>query len=282
MSCRLRAVELDDPAVLADALGHVLVGRQDHDPLDRRVVGPARGGRAQRVVGLPLDHRPDDDARAPAARPRPARTGRAARADAGAGLVARPALVAPRLDDVVGGAAEVGDAVLAEQLERRSRRRRPSRSTGLPVGSQRAAAAARSGRGTARRSRRAGGPASVGQSARPAPAGSSASVGRRPRRRPSDGRAALASRSSAAQRRADDPGRVAGTARHDRRRGSRAASRYLSIDLADAAAEDDQVRPEVELEPRQVLVELRAPSLPAQPAPLARRAADAASRRPCR
>ena len=31
------------------------------------------------------------------------------------GLVAREPLVAPRADDVVGGAAEVGDAVLAEQ-----------------------------------------------------------------------------------------------------------------------------------------------------------------------
>ena len=75
------------------------------------------------------------------------------------GLVARVQVVAERADDPVRGAADVGRALVAEQVEQLldearhagQRDRRPGRG---PAG------AARSGPGTARRSRRRGGPAS--------------------------------------------------------------------------------------------------------------------------
>ena len=55
------AVHLHD-AVVADALRQVLVGCPDADFLDALVCGgDPRGGR-ERVVGLELDHRPNDDA----------------------------------------------------------------------------------------------------------------------------------------------------------------------------------------------------------------------------
>ena len=68
--------------------------------------GDARG-RGERVVGLQLDHRPDEHAHGRQALLERLEL-RAQRAvDAGAGLVARPEVVAERLDDVVGRDADV-------------------------------------------------------------------------------------------------------------------------------------------------------------------------------
>ena len=75
-------VEADD-ARAAHALGQVLVGRADHDLLDAGVVARQRAAAGgQRVVGLELDHRPDDDAeraRPPARRAGTAPSARRAR-----------------------------------------------------------------------------------------------------------------------------------------------------------------------------------------------------------
>ena len=91
--------------------------------------------------------------------------GQQLRGHAGLGLVARVALVAPGADDVVGGAAEVRDAVLAQQREHRLHDAQ-GRGHGSSLG-VRHGAGGRSARGTARRSRRGGGPARrrVGRSA---------------------------------------------------------------------------------------------------------------------
>ena len=55
------AVQLHD-ARAPDRLRQVLVGRADHDALDARVARGERGARRQRIIGLELHHRPDDDA----------------------------------------------------------------------------------------------------------------------------------------------------------------------------------------------------------------------------
>ena len=146
-----------DAAVLADALRHVLVRRQDHHPLDAGIVGPARGRGGQRVVGLELDHRPDDAADGPQRvldeRELRQQLGR----HAGLGLVAGEPLVAPRADHVVRGAAEVRDAVLAEQRQDAlDHAQRAADRLALGI---RRAAGARNGHGRARRWRRGGGSA---------------------------------------------------------------------------------------------------------------------------
>ena len=81
----------------------------------RSTRGSARAtarGRGERVVGLELDHRPHGDAE----RPQRVLEHRELREQlgrhAGAGLVARPEVVAERLDHVVGGDAHVGRALL--------------------------------------------------------------------------------------------------------------------------------------------------------------------------
>ena len=105
------AIHLHHP-VARDALGQVLVVGPDADLLDARVLrGDPRGG-GQRVVGLELDHRPHRDAHRgerlfQGMELRPERA-----IDAFAGLVVGPELVPERLDDVIGGDAEVGGALL--------------------------------------------------------------------------------------------------------------------------------------------------------------------------
>ena len=111
------AVAEHDPVVV-DELGHVLVGRADQDPLDRRVGREPAGRGGDRVVGLELDHRPEHDARAP--RSPASAIGNWASSSGGMParrLVAREQVVAERLDDPVGRAADVGRALLAQQVE---------------------------------------------------------------------------------------------------------------------------------------------------------------------
>ncbi len=95
-----------------------------------------RGGR-QGVVGLELDHGPDDHPEGLEGLLQQGELGQELRRHAGLGLVAGVALVAPGADDMVGGAAEVRDAVLAQQRQDRSRRRpgwRPRASLGARMG----------------------------------------------------------------------------------------------------------------------------------------------------
>ena len=58
---RRPAIQLDD-ARAAHALREVLVRRADDHALDARVARRRQRRRGQRIVGLELDHRPDDDA----------------------------------------------------------------------------------------------------------------------------------------------------------------------------------------------------------------------------
>ena len=108
----------DADAVVANALRQVLVGRPDADVLDRCVFGSDACRRGECIVSLELDHRPGDHAHRDQRllermELRPQR-----RLDALPGLVARPELVAERLDHVVGGNADVGRALL-DHLEHR-------------------------------------------------------------------------------------------------------------------------------------------------------------------
>ena len=73
--------------------------------------GDPRGGR-ERVVRLELDHRPHDDAHRGQRLFERMELREQRRLDALAGLVARPEVVAERLDDVIGRDADVRRALL--------------------------------------------------------------------------------------------------------------------------------------------------------------------------
>ena len=103
------AIELDDP-IAAHALRQVLVRRAHDHLLDPRVGRGHLGRRAQRVVGLELDHGPDDHPEGAERVLQRLELGVEHRVDALARLVVRPERVPERFDDVVGGHAEVGRA----------------------------------------------------------------------------------------------------------------------------------------------------------------------------
>ena len=111
------AIHLHD-AIAHDALREILVGRPDADLLDARIGGREMRRRGQRVVGLELDHRPRDDAHGDErlferVKLRPQRG-----LDAFARFVAGPQIVAERLDDVIGGNADVRDAAFEHLHDR--------------------------------------------------------------------------------------------------------------------------------------------------------------------
>ena len=109
--CAASAIHLHD-AIADDALREILVRRPDAHLLDPRVLRREMRGRRERIVGLELDHRPRRHAHRrerlfERVELRPQR-----RLDAFAGLVAGPEIVAERLDDVIGGHADVRRPVL--------------------------------------------------------------------------------------------------------------------------------------------------------------------------
>jgi hypothetical protein len=106
----------DDP-IVDDALGHVLVGGADDDLLHRRISPEPGGGRADRVVGLELDHRPEDDAERLDRRLGDRELGEECRIHAGRRLVAREQVVPERLDDPIRGGGDVGRPFFPEQVE---------------------------------------------------------------------------------------------------------------------------------------------------------------------
>ena len=79
--------------------------------------GDARG-RGERVVGLELDHRPHGDAHRGERLLERLELRQQRRVDALPGLVARPQVVAERLDHVVGGDADVRRARLEHLQDR--------------------------------------------------------------------------------------------------------------------------------------------------------------------
>ena len=157
MISSLAPVVLHDPGA-AHALAEVLVGGDDQHLLDAFVGVGHGGGGAERVVGLVLDHRPHGEAASPSRAP-PSRGiwAQQLRGHAGAGLVARPEIVAETLDDVVARHADVGGAVV-HQLRASSATTPAAR--GVRAASRRDGRPDRSAGGTARRCRRPGGPAS--------------------------------------------------------------------------------------------------------------------------
>ena len=113
----LATVELDHP-LAADALPQVLVRRADHHLLDAIVGRGHLGRRAERVVGLVLDHGPGGDTHRHQRVLEDRGLVQELRRHALARLVARPQVVAEALDDVVRRHADVGGALLQE-LQRR-------------------------------------------------------------------------------------------------------------------------------------------------------------------
>ncbi len=102
-------IELDD-AVAPHALRQVLVRRAHDDLIGARIGGGHDRGRGQRVVGLELDHGPDDHAERAQRLLHRLELGVEQRVQALARLVARPERVAKRFDDVVRGHAQMRDA----------------------------------------------------------------------------------------------------------------------------------------------------------------------------
>ena len=111
------AVELDD-AMADDALGEVLVGGADQHLVDATVVRRHRRRRREGVVGLELDHRPDPNAEGLEGLLEQGELGPELRSHLGTRLVAGPQVVAKRLDDVIGGDPDVGDALGEERRHR--------------------------------------------------------------------------------------------------------------------------------------------------------------------
>jgi hypothetical protein len=110
-------IELDDPGA-ADALRQVLVRRAHDDLVDTPVALGHRRRRGQRVVGLELDHRPDDHAERPQRVFQRLELRAKQRIDPLAGLVAGPERIAKGLDDVIGGHAHMRGPALEHAKDR--------------------------------------------------------------------------------------------------------------------------------------------------------------------
>ena len=104
------SVKTDHPAVL-DHLSQVLVRRADDNLLDTSGLTPLMRSRSDSVVGLELDHRPDDKPQRRSGPLRQIELGHQVLGDAGAGLIPAEQVVPEGLDDVVEGAGDVGDVV---------------------------------------------------------------------------------------------------------------------------------------------------------------------------
>ena len=115
--CAASAIDLDD-AIADDALREILVRRPDAHLLDLRIVRRQMRGRRERVVGLELDHRPRRTPIAASASSSGWNCAQQRRIDAFAGLVAGPEIVAERLDDVIGGDADVRRAFFEHLRDR--------------------------------------------------------------------------------------------------------------------------------------------------------------------
>ena len=93
-------------------LREVLVGRADHHLFDPRIRRGPHRRRGQRIIRLVLDHRPHPHAERRERLLEQAELRQQVGIDAGAGLVSGPEAVAERLDDVIGGNADVGRAAI--------------------------------------------------------------------------------------------------------------------------------------------------------------------------
>ena len=111
-------IELDHP-LAPHALRQVLVRRADDDLLHPRIGRRDRRRRGQGVVGLELDHGPDDHAQRAQRLLERLELRVQQRVHPLAGLVARPERVAERLDDVIGGHAQMRRAALEHAQDRR-------------------------------------------------------------------------------------------------------------------------------------------------------------------
>lgn len=104
-----------DDALADHALAEVLVRRGEHHALDARVAREARGRGGDGVVGLEVDHRPDDDAERSAGALRELELAEQIGVDPLARLVAVEERVSKRLDHVIERDAEVRDLLAREQ-----------------------------------------------------------------------------------------------------------------------------------------------------------------------
>ena len=111
------ANELDD-AVAADDLREVLVRRADDHTSDAAVGRRFDRRRRERIVRLVLDHRPDFHSKRRQRCLERLELGEQIGIDAGARLVSWPETVAERLDDVIGGDADVRRAALEHAEDR--------------------------------------------------------------------------------------------------------------------------------------------------------------------
>jgi hypothetical protein len=99
-------IELDD-AVAPHALRQILVRRAHDDLVDARIGRRHGRRRGQRIIGLELDHGPDDHAERAQRILQRLELGVQQRVHLLARLVARPERVAKRFDDVIGSHAQM-------------------------------------------------------------------------------------------------------------------------------------------------------------------------------
>ena len=118
VACRSRSpIHLHDTRA-ADRLRQVLVGRADQDALYSRIGRSGFGSCRQRIVGFEFHHRPDRDAEGRQRLLQQRELREEIRRNARSGLVARPEVVAERLDHMVGCDANVRHADLHEAEKR--------------------------------------------------------------------------------------------------------------------------------------------------------------------
>ena len=107
----LATIELDDSGP-SYALREVFVGCANEHPIDRRVFLGGEGGGRQGIIGLELNHRPNDDPKSGECLFEKRKLGPEIRLDAFPGFVVRPELIAKRLDHLIGGDTKMSGAFL--------------------------------------------------------------------------------------------------------------------------------------------------------------------------
>ena len=145
-----------------------LSGVQNNHAFDTRIASRRHRRGSERIVRLKLHHGPDDDAGCRQGLLERSELRQQVAVDAGAGLIARPQIIAERLDDVIGRNGNMGGAVAdhaQDRCEYASDSRPRDRLDRVP-------AAARNNTGTTRMCRRSDEPAGAASAQTTGPAAS--------------------------------------------------------------------------------------------------------------
>ena len=103
------SIQLDD-AVMPHTLRKIFVGRADNHAFNTRIGGRSRRAGCQCIVGFEFNHRPDHHTGQPECLLEQWKLRQQVGIDASTSLVARPEIIAERLNHMIGGHGEVRDA----------------------------------------------------------------------------------------------------------------------------------------------------------------------------